>query len=139
MANNKINKLHERCLQIIYSNKYLNYEEYLEKNSSASLHHRTLCSLATEMFKVVKRISPEIMKEVFHFCSKNNINLGQASTFYSRRVTSVHYVENSLAFLDPKIWELVPIEIRSSNSLSEFRRKIRYWETIDCLCKLFKI
>ena len=57
MVNNKINKLHERCLRIVYSNKSLSYEEHLEKDSSVSLHYRNLCILATEMLKVVERSS----------------------------------------------------------------------------------
>ena len=66
LAYNYINKLHERCLRIIYSNKYLSHEEVLEKDGSASLHHRNLRIPATEIFKVVKEISLEITKEVFH-------------------------------------------------------------------------
>ena len=50
MANNKINKLHERCLQIIYSENFLSYEKILEKDGFVSLHHRSLRILATEMF-----------------------------------------------------------------------------------------
>ena len=102
VANNKISKLLETCLRIIYSDKSLSYEEFLEKYSSASLHHSKLRILATEMFKVVKDISSQIMKEVFHFYSPNNINLRQAPTFYSRRIDTVHYGEKSLAFWDRK-------------------------------------
>ena len=50
MANNKINKLHESCLRIIYSNKSFSDEELLEKDSSVSQHHRNVRILATEMF-----------------------------------------------------------------------------------------
>ena len=50
MANNKINKLHERCLRIIYSENFLSYEEILEKDGFVSLHHTSLRILATEMF-----------------------------------------------------------------------------------------
>ena len=77
MANNNKIKLHERCLWIIYSNKSLSYEELSEKDRSASLNHRNFYIFTTEMFKVVKNISPEIMKKVFHFYSQNNINLRQ--------------------------------------------------------------
>ena len=103
------------------------------------LYHRNLRILTTVMFKVVRDISPEIMKEVFHFYSQNNINLRQAPTFYSRSINSVYYSKNSLALMGSKILELVPIEIRSSNSLTEFKRKIKHWKPTDCPCKLCKI
>ena len=79
------------------------------------------------------------MKEIFHFYSQNNINLRQAPTFYNRHNNSLYYSENSRAFLGPKIWELVPIEIRSSNSLTEFKREIKHRKLIDCPCKFCKI
>ena len=42
---NMINKLHERCLGIIYSSKSLSYEEMLEVDTSILLHQRNLCIL----------------------------------------------------------------------------------------------
>ena len=63
--NNKINRLHERCLRLIYNDKHSSFEELLEKDNSVSIHHKNLHVLATEMFKVHIKSSPEIMQEVF--------------------------------------------------------------------------
>ena len=52
--NNKINRLHERCLRIIYNDKVSTFEQLLGKDSSVSIHARNLCFLAVEMFKVIK-------------------------------------------------------------------------------------
>ena len=40
--NTKINNMHERCLQLIYSDKRPSYEELLEKNGSVSIHHKNI-------------------------------------------------------------------------------------------------
>ena len=50
----KINRLHERCLRIIYCDKQSSFEELLEKDSSVSIHERNIQILATEMYKVSK-------------------------------------------------------------------------------------
>ena len=50
--NGKINRLHERCLRIIHSDKQSSFEMLLEKDGSASLHNRNLQILATEMYKI---------------------------------------------------------------------------------------
>ena len=50
--NGKINRLHEHCLRIIYSNKQLSFETLLEKDGSVSVHNRNLQILATEMYKI---------------------------------------------------------------------------------------
>ena len=51
--NNKINRLHERCLRIIYNDKVSTFEQLLENHSSVSMHTKDLCFLAVEMFKVI--------------------------------------------------------------------------------------
>ena len=40
--NYKINPLHERCLRIIYSDKKASFDELLDKDESASIHHHNL-------------------------------------------------------------------------------------------------
>ena len=62
--NNKINRLHERCLSIIYNNNRATFEEVLAKDNSVSVHHNNIHAISTAMYKVVNGISPEIMNEV---------------------------------------------------------------------------
>ena len=48
----KINKLHERGLHIIYSDKTSPFEARLEKDDSVSIHNRNIRLLAIEMYLV---------------------------------------------------------------------------------------
>ena len=61
LINNKINRLHETCLRIIYSDKSSTFEELLEKDGSVTVHIRNIQKLAIEMFKVFKNLSPPII------------------------------------------------------------------------------
>ena len=63
--NNKINRLHERCLRLIYNDKKSSFEDLLEKDVSVSIHHRTLKRLAVELLKVFKGLSFVILAETF--------------------------------------------------------------------------
>ena len=74
--NNKINRLHEKCLRIVYSDKTSSFEELLEKDGS-----RNLQVLATEMFKVYRNLSPNIVAEIFRG-RRNNYNLRHSSFFF---------------------------------------------------------
>ena len=63
--NNKINRLHERCMRLVYGDKTSSFEEPLEQGKSVSIHTRNLQILATEMFKVYQSMSPPIFGELF--------------------------------------------------------------------------
>ena len=56
--NNKINRLHERCLRLIYNDKKSSFKDLLEKGGSVSMRHRNLC-------KTTKSIQYE---ELLIFC-----------------------------------------------------------------------
>ena len=40
--NNKINKLHERCLRIVYNDNTLSFQELLETDNFVLVHHRNI-------------------------------------------------------------------------------------------------
>ena len=63
--NNKNNRLHERCLRIIYNDKRSTFEELLAEDNFVSVHKSNIRALAIEMCKVANGISPEIINEVF--------------------------------------------------------------------------
>ena len=63
--NNKINRLHERCLRIIYDDKCSNFEELLNKDNSVSIHNHNIQALAIELYKVANDMSPEVISGVF--------------------------------------------------------------------------
>ena len=75
-AKNKINRLHERCLRIIYKYKVSTFGQLLEKDSSVHLHTRNLRFLAVEMFKVVQGLAPTIINDLFSLKETNNLNMG---------------------------------------------------------------
>ena len=50
--NNKINRLHDRCLRRIYNGNTSSFSEILEIHNSFSIHHRNIQVLATELYKV---------------------------------------------------------------------------------------
>ena len=63
--NNKINRLHGRCLRLIYTGKCSSFEELLVKDKSVPIHHKNIHALAISMVKVYSKTPPEIMQEAF--------------------------------------------------------------------------
>ena len=60
--NNKTNRLHERCLRVIYKEKVLTFEELFEKACPFSKYIKDLQILTIDMYKVVNGGSHEITK-----------------------------------------------------------------------------
>ena len=54
----------------------------------------------------------------------------------TRNVKTVSYGIETLSFRGPKVWAMVPDDIKVSNSLSEFKSKIKRWKPTECDCKL---
>ena len=99
-------------------------------DNSVTIHQRNLQILATEIFKIKNSLAPEIMTEVFE--------IKEASHFKRENVKSTHYGIQSVRHLGPKMWNVVPQNIRESSSLNEFNSSIKFWKPDTCPCRLCK-
>ena len=101
-VNNKINRLHERCLRIVYSDSMSSFEDLLYKDSSVSVHVKNIKTLAIEMFKVSNKLTIPLMNEIF--VKRNNAyNLRKPSEFVRPKVHSVFHGKESISYLGPQI------------------------------------
>ena len=133
--NNKINSIHETALRITYQDHISIFQELLNKDNSISIHHRNFQVLATGMFKIHRGMSPDILREIF-VPKISSYNLCKNNTFERCQVHSVYHGTESLSFLGPKIWDLVPLEFKQLESLKVFKLKIKKWIPFECPCKL---
>ena len=136
--NNKINSLHERALRITYGDQKSTFQELLIKDNSVSVHYRNLQVLATEVFKIRNNMTPEFLNEIFQERSVP-YNLRGNNPFRCRRANSIYHGTESLAFLGPKIWDLVPDEIKTSENVDIFKNKIKKWIPDNCPCRLCRV
>ena len=137
--NSKINRLHERCLRLVYNDKQSSFNELLEKDGSVSIHMRNIQILATEMYKLVNNLSPPIMNRVFKLNSDSRYNLRQISQFSRSLVKSVYQRTESISYLGPKIWDIQPDDHKTIQNLDTFKIKIKKWEPENCPCRLYEV
>ena len=134
----KINRLHERALRIVYRNDELTFNELLDLDNTVTIHHRNLQRLATLMFKVKNQLCPLPIQELFSvqlpvYDLRNKRQWGVSD------VKTVKYGTERIRYRGPKTWDLLPDGIKESNTLTEFKSKIKTWKPIGCECRLCKV
>ena len=115
------------------------YKEPLEKDGQVSIQHKNIQSLAIEMFQIKHGKSPEIVSDIFAQTTQH-YNFRQNQDFRARSVKSVYHGSESISYLGPKIWEIVPAKIKETNSLNRIKIEIRKWVPQSCpyrLCKQY--
>ena len=122
---------------MVYNDKTSSFKDLLDKDKSVSIHTRNLQILATEMFKVHRNMSPPIVCEMFNR-REINYDLCNFSEFSLPYVRSAHHGTDSISYLGPKIWELVPSELKELTSLYSFKNAIKKWKPSNCPCRLCK-
>ena len=134
--NSKINRIHERSLRLVYSDKTSTFQELLDKDKS--LRHKNIQVLATEIYKTVNGRAPTIVNSIFEI-KYFEYNLRNKTNFKWCRINYVWYGIDSLTYLGPKIWNFVPDDIKKSESLNVFKTKIKKWISRDCPCRLCRL
>ena len=135
--NNRINRIHERALRIAYRDYESSFAHLLEKDNSVSIHERNLQRLATEIYKVKNNMAPLFMKDIFTD-STNPYNLRNNATLRASNVKSVVCGTETISFRGPQVWSMLPEDIKNSQSLAEFKIKIKKWKPEGCTCRLCK-
>ena len=120
------------------------FDELLQRDGSVTIHHRNLQFLAIEIFKTIKDLSPSFMKDIFtknkSAYSKNvSVNTRTKSMFYnSSNPKTVNYGLETLRSLRPKVWDMVPNQVKNCSSLSAFKSEIKKWIPRNCPCRICK-
>ena len=136
--NSRIDKIQERSLRILYKDDISTFEELLEKDKAITVHDHNIQLLATEMYKVKNDIQPNVLSE-FVTNREHNYNSRQPSDFLRDKANSTNFGLESIRILGPKIWDLVPTDIKLSNNLNIFKERIKKWKVKTCPCRLCKV
>ena len=135
--NNRINRIHERALRIAYCDEKSTFNELLTKDNSLTIHERNIKNLAIEMFKIKNNLSPSFLKEIFPE-SSNLVNLRRKPAFQTFNVKSVYKGTETISFRGPQIWLALPNNIIESQTLAEFKLKLKTWKPKGCMCRICK-
>ena len=69
--------------------------------------------MAIEIFKFLSGLSPQIINEAFHVKLSAPYYLRDKNELYCRNPKTVTYGTESVSFMVPKIWSIVPQELKN--------------------------
>ena len=129
----KINNIHRRTLRVVYDGFNSTYEELLASHNDISIHQKNLKHLAIEVHKSLANLSPELMWSFFKNKSvPYNLRNGNICILHPTR--SPHYWINSVQFRGSLLWNNLPISVKESVSVKEFKQKLNHVQMIHCSC-----
>ena len=89
------------------------------------------------MYRIKNELCPEITLDLFKEVT-HSYNLRNSLICGSYKIKTVRYGTETITYLGPKIWSIIPDEIRESASLETFRQKIKLWKPNSCPCRICK-
>ena len=126
-------------MRIIYSHKQSSFETLLEKDGSVFVHNQNLQIFATKMYKTKNDLSPLIVIELFEQRNEQHCDLRKNSQFTIPPIRTVYHGSESISFLGPKIWNILPDRLKNVNSIEAFKIQIKKkWKHENCPCRLCK-
>ena len=113
------------------------FEDLLYKNSSVPVHVKNIKTLAIEMLKVSNKLTIPLMNEIF--VKRNNAyNLFKPSEFVRPKVHSAFHGKESISYLGPQTWDMIPVEMKNLKTVSAFKKEVKNWKLENCPCGLCK-
>ena len=132
--NNKINRLRKTYLRIVY-NDNKSFQELPDKAKGVTIYVKNVLALAVEMFKMSNNYSISLISEIFD--TQNNVyDFRNPSEVARRNVQSAFNGTGSISFLSPKIWDIVPSELKQLEAVNVFKGDIKKWKPVNCPCRL---
>ena len=135
VLNSKLNFIQKRALRLVCKGSERGYEKLM--NKALSTHQHNLQLLMIEIYKTKHSLNPTFMKDVFtqrinqhNLRNENHLQLPVAKT-------TTYGLEN-IEYRGCLLWSTLPKEIKDSNTLSGFKRKIKQWNGNSCTCRLCK-
>ena len=97
----------------------------------------SLRSLCIEIFKTLDNISPAFMNQIFQLRKTNKAVRNQRKINVDLpNINQVFLGAKSIRYLGPKIWNSLPVHMKSTEILTIFKRIIKHWDTVLCKCSI---
>ena len=115
----RIEKIQERALRVLHNDSYSSYNSLLLNAERPTMEVSRLRRLATEVFKTLKSLNPDLMCTYF---KKGSHSARRKNDLVVNRAKTTTFGEKSVRILEPKIWNPLPEGVKDFNFFSKIYR-----------------
>ena len=123
---NKLEKLQERALRFVFNDRTSCYSALLKRGNFLSLSAIRLRALAIEVYKCVKKLNPAYMNDLFEL-NETPYNFRDPFKLKQLEFSNKTFGFRSFSYYGSKLWNSLPVEIKSSKTLPIFKTRITKW------------
>jgi hypothetical protein len=132
-----IEKIQERSLRFVYKDFNSEYNELLQKANRDTMHVMRLKRILTFVYKCVNNIGPSFLHSMFSL-KVSNYNLRNTFLLEQPRVHTVLHGLNSIMYHGPKLWNILPKNMKNINSVKKFKYILKKYGNVLCDCSYCK-
>ena len=107
------------------------FEELLDITSSASIHDRNLRNISWYF--------TDCHEWIFTIRHQNQYNIINWTYSDVPKVRTVNHGSESVRYLSPKIWEIIPTHAKELDNINKFKVAIKNWKLESCPCRPCKV
>ena len=132
----KIESLHKRALRVLLNDYYVSsYEQLLEKSGKCNINIRRLRCFCIEIYKTLNDVNPSFMEKIFEKRDETRVTRDRYNLNLNiPRRNQVTFGAKSLKFYGPKIWNTLPVNIKTAEHLNAFKNLIKNWSGVSYNC-----
>lgn len=128
-----IEKIYERALRTVYGDTKLSYSELLKLYNRHTLHYERLRLIAVQVYKSLNGLSPQYVNCLFTV-KETGYNLRNKILLVQPIVNTVNYGISSVSYHGPKVWNTLPENIKTAETLGAFKARLYKWSGPLCNC-----
>ena len=119
---NKLNSLHRRAEELMISDSSLSTDTKLRYLGILPLKEKLMFNKAVLVFKAYKNLAPPYLKQLFIFS-----NIRATSRYITLPKPRIDLFKTSFSFSGASLWNIIPNQIKSCNSLTSFKTQLYKW------------
>ena len=126
----KLENTNKRALRVVTNNGHLSYEELCEQEKQLTVYKRCLKAIAILIYKIKIGTAPQYLRDLFTV-HDSEYDMRDNDRLILPLFNTVRFGKTSIRYLGAKLWNYIPVEIKSKASLSTFKPAVHKW-LISC-------